>query len=311
MRTVYFGTPELAIPPLEALLGRHEISAVVCQPDKPQGRSGKPAPPPVKVFALEHGLDVHQPAKLNDGAFQAWLRAQKPDICTLAAYGRLLKQPLLDIPPHGWLNLHPSLLPKLRGPSPIRTAILEGLEETGVSIMRISMEMDAGDVLLQEKVGIGPEENALELSARLSKLGAELLLDAIERVEQGTATYQPQDDAHATFSHMLEKHHGQICWAKSAFEIHNLVRAMLPWPVAHCLLNGKLFRLFRAELGNPEATGLPGAIVQIEKNHLEVATGSGSILLREVQPSGKRVMNAGDFLRGHALTVGDRFEEIA
>lgn len=152
MRTVFFGTPDIAVPTLRAIEALHEVTAVVCQPDRPQGRSKRPVPPPVKVAAEKLGIPVHQPTKLNDGTFEAWLREQAPDVCTIAAYGRILKQPVLDIPPHGWLNVHPSLLPKYRGPSPIRSAVLNGDTVTGVSIMRLVLEMDAGDVLDRKSV---------------------------------------------------------------------------------------------------------------------------------------------------------------
>ena len=171
MRTVFFGTPELAVPALAAVAAHHNVTAVVCQPDRPKKRSKRPVPPPTKAWAVEHEIPVHQPLKLNDGAFEAWLKEQRPELCAIAAYGRLLKQPILDVPPEGWLNIHPSLLPRYRGPSPIQSAILNGDPVTGVSIMRLTLEMDAGDVLLQEETPVADDDTTESLSARLAQLG--------------------------------------------------------------------------------------------------------------------------------------------
>lgn len=310
MRTVFFGTPDIAVPTLQAVEALHEVCAVVCQPDKPQGRSKKPVPPPVKVAAEKLGLPVHQPEKLNDGNFEAWLRDQAPDVCTIAAYGRLLKQPLLDIPPQGWLNVHPSLLPKYRGPSPIRSAILNGDRETGVSIMRIVLEMDAGDVLLQERVSIGENENAVELAGRLGKLGADLMLKGLRQLEEGTATFTAQDATQVVECRMFEKSDGRIRWAASAETIHNLVRAAQPWPIAHCQLDGEVYRIHATERCDGVTTATPGTVESVEKDRFVVATGEGLLAITAIQAPGKRVMDSGDFLRGHRLPPGTQFMDI-
>ncbi len=310
MRTVFFGTPDIAVPSLQAIEALHEVTAVVCQPDRPQGRSSKLVPPPVKVAAEKLGIPVHQPEKLNDGAFEAWLKAQAPEVCMIAAYGRLLKQPLLDIPTHGWLNMHPSLLPKYRGPSPIQSAILNGDTVTGVSIMRLVLEMDAGDLLLQERVAIGENETAVELAQRLGILGAELMFKGLRLVEEGSAVFTPQDPAGVVECKMFEKNDGRIRWATAAPAIHNLVRAAQPWPIAHCELGGEVHRIHETRLAEGPASAIPGTVEEVLRDRLIVATGEGRIAITQIQGPGKRVMNTGDFLRGHKLDAGATFTDI-
>ncbi|HOE66812.1 MAG TPA: methionyl-tRNA formyltransferase [Candidatus Hydrogenedentes bacterium] len=309
MRTVFFGTPELATPSLAAIARGHEVTAVVCQPDKPQGRSSKPVPPPVKAWAQDRGIAVMQPTRLNDGAFEAWLREQQPDICAIAAYGRLLKQPILDVPPHGFINMHPSLLPRHRGPSPITSALLEGDAVTGVSIMRLTLEVDSGDLLLQEATPIGPEENNIELTERLSHMGGELLLRAMDIIAAGQAVYTSQDHSRATYTRRLEKTDGAIDWSLPASRVHNLVRAAVPWPVAYTSFHGEICRIHAARPVRYPAEGhAPGAIVAIEKDAIVTATGDGCLAIVTLQMPGKKATSVSDFLRGHKVLPGDRFE---
>lgn len=310
MRTVFFGTPELAVPSLAALVERHEVVAVVCQPDRPQRRSKNPIPPPVKLWAEAHGITVHQPVKLNDGSFEGWLREQAPEICTVAAYGRLLKQPLLDVAPKGWLNVHPSLLPRHRGPSPIQTAILEGDAVTGVTIIRLALEMDAGDILLQEATPVDPDETAAELTQRLAKMGAGLLVEGVAQVAAGTAQFTPQDPEKATYSRLFEKEQGRIRWAQPARRIHNLVRAATPWPVAHCLYQGQVCRIHRTAVVDETPDAAPGIITQVETDRVLVATGEGQLAILVFQVPGKRALPMAEFLRGRRIEAGERFEEI-
>lgn len=310
MRIVYFGTPQLAVPSLAAVAQHHDVVAVVTQPDRPRGRSGKPAPPEVKVWALENGLAVHQPEKLHDGTFAAWLQDQKPDLCVVAAYGRLLKQPVLDVPPLGWLNLHPSLLPRWRGPSPIQTAILEGDPSTGVTVMRIVLEMDAGDIVLQEETPITQEETAGELTERLATMGAALMVKAVELVERGEAPAIPQDPEKVTISKVFEKRHGHIRWAGPARRIHNRVRACNPWPMAQCMLKNQFCRILRTIPVEGTASDTPGAITAVEKDRIVVATGDGILAITQLQLAGRKALDAGAFLRGVPLQPGDRFEDI-
>ena len=310
MRIVYFGTPQLAVPTLAATASHHEITAVVTQPDRPRGRSGKPAPSAVKVWALENGLAVHQPEKLHDGTFATWLAEQKPDLCVVAAYGRLLKQPVLDVPPCGWLNLHPSLLPRWRGPSPIQTAILEGDANTGVTIMRIVLAMDAGDIVLQESTPIAQEETAGELTDRLADMGAVQMVKAIELVERKVAPAKPQEPSCITVSKVFEKKHGRICWAEDAQQIDNRIRACNPWPMAHCMFRKQLCRILRAVPVDTPAEAAPGTIVSVEKDRILVAAGKGQLAVTQLQLAGRKVLDAVVFLRGVSISPGERFEEI-
>ncbi len=308
MRIVFFGTPELAVPSLDAVAGAHTVTAVVCQPDKPQGRSKTLVAPPVKVRALELGIPVHQPAKLNDGAFEAWLRAQSPEICVLVAYGRILKRPILDVPPHGFINLHPSLLPKYRGPSPIQAALLAGDTETGVTIMRIEAETDAGAILLQRTHPIAPEDTAESLTESLSQLGRGILLEALDLLARGVAKYVPQDHTRATHCQMISKDDARIDWRMPAAKIHNRIRAFVPWPIAFGTLLGETLRIYAARVVSGGAQGAPGHIVEVTKDHFIVATGSGLLAIDRVQAPGKRPMSSAEFLRGRPLTTADAFE---
>jgi len=310
VRVVFCGTPSLAVPTLAAVAQAHEIAAVVCQPDRPKGRSKRPVPPPVKAWALEHGIPVHQPEKLNDGAFAAWLEDLVPEIGVLVAYGRILKAPILAAPRHGWLNMHPSLLPRWRGPSPIQSALLHGDNETGVSIMQLSEEMDAGDVLLQQASAIGVDENHISLSERLSLLGAEMMVEALELVATGKAPFSPQDESLATYCQLIRKEDGRIRWADTAEAIHNLVRASVPWPVAHCLYEGEVFRIHEARALPESTSATPGTVIGVEKDRFVVATGEGALEVLAVQAPGKRIMTSQAFLLGHGLAPGARFEDM-
>ncbi len=310
MRTIFFGTPEIMLPSLRAVVAAHEVAAVVCRPDKPKGRGKKLVPPPAKVCAEELGIPVCQPEKLNDGTFEAWLRDMAPESCVVFAYGRMLKQPILDIPAKGWLNVHPSLLPKYRGPSPIQSAILNGDAETGVTIMDVVLEMDAGDILLQEATPIEDEDTAETLAQRLSEMAAPLLVEGMNRVAGGTAVFRPQDPALVTTCRLFEKAHGRIRWDQPAEAIRNLVRAALPWPVAQCRREGAVYRIHRAEVVNDPSPEAPGVITAIEKDHFRVATGRGQLAVYVFQAPGRKAMAVSEFLKGHRMNVGDRFEEM-
>lgn len=308
MRIVFLGTPELAVPSLELLAARHTVTAAVCQPDKPQGRSAKLVPPPVKVRALELGIPVHQPAKLNDGAFEAWLNNQAPEACALVAYGRILKEPILAVPPRGILNLHPSLLPKYRGPSPIQSAILAGDTETGITIMRIEMETDAGAILLQRAHPIAPDDTTASLTEKLARAGADMLLEGVDRVAQGKAVFTPQDHSRATHCRMISKEDARIDWRMPAQEIHNRVRAFVPWPVAYATLDGEVLRIYATRVLPEASNETPGTITEVARDSIVVATGSGRLAIDRLQAAGKKPMNTADFLRGRRITAGSSFE---
>ncbi len=307
MRIVFFGTPELAVPTLEAVSAAHTVTAVVCQPDKAQGRSKQLVAPPVKVRAERLGIPVQQPAKLNDGAFEAWLRGQAPEVCVLVAYGRILKQPILDVPKHGFLNLHPSLLPKYRGPSPIQSAILEGETETGVTIMRIDADMDAGDVLLQRTYAIEDTDDGETLTRKLAAAGAALMVEALEAVAGGRAPFTPQDHERATYCKLITKDDARIDWRAPAKSIRNAVRAFVPWPVAYSLLRGEVIRMYAAHVVPHFGTEPPGTVVSVDKTGFAVATGEGALAIDRLQAPGKRAMTAAEFLRGRLVSLGERF----
>jgi len=309
VRIVYFGTPGLAVPTLAALASQHEVAAVVTQPDRPRGRSGKPEPPEVKVWAEAHGLIVHQPEKVHDGSFEAWLRDMRPELCAVAAYGRLLKQPVLDVPPLGWFNLHPSLLPRWRGPSPVQTAIFEGDTVTGVSIMRMVLEMDAGDVVLQEQTPIGPNETAGDLTVRLADMGAAAMLKAIALLKQDALSPAPQDPTLVTVSTLFEKERGRLHWSDSAQRLHNQVRACNPWPAAQCLFRGQMCRILGTEPVSDSTKADPGVIVELRKDRIIAATGEGLLAILRLQLPGKKPLDADAFLRGTPVQAGERFED--
>lgn len=310
MRIVFFGTPGLAVPSLAAAAQSHELVALVCQPDRPKGRGKKLEPPPAKVWAEKHHVPVAQPEKLNDGAFEAWLRAQAPDICLIAAYGRILRQPILDVPPLGYLNMHPSLLPTYRGPSPIRTALLNGDEVTGVTIMRLTLEMDSGDILLQEEEPIQPEDTWVTLSDRLAEKGADLLVRGVDLVASGTARFTPQDPSRAVYCRMFEKADGHIRWGRPAREIHNLVRAAVPWPVAHCRFKGEIYRIHESRIVDGTWDEPPGTVVAVERERVIVAAGENALAILTLQAPGKRAMSVREYLAGRAIQVGERFEDL-
>lgn len=314
MRIVFFGTPEMAVPSLSALAERHEVAALVCQPDRPSGRGKSLTPPPTKAWALEHGIPVAQPAKLNDGTFEAWLRDQSPDVCALTAYGRILKQPILDVAPHGILNMHPSLLPLYRGPSPIQSALINGETETGVTIMRLSLDMDAGDILIQERIDIDPEETGETLTNRLAALGGQKLCEAVDQIAAGSARFAEQDHSRATYCRLIEKRDGQIDWTKSARRIHNLIRGAQPWPTAQTLFNGQVFKILKSQVidHSPQSNGVqPGTIEEVQKDRLLVRAADATLAILHLQAPGKRAMPVADFLRGFAMHAGQRFENFS
>jgi methionyl-tRNA formyltransferase len=311
VRVLFFGTPQLAVPTLAAVAEHHEVVGVVCQPDKPQGRSKKLVPPAVKTWALDHHLVVQQPSKLNDGNFEKWVVERAPEIGVLVAYGRLLKPPILAAFPQGILNLHPSLLPKFRGPAPITGALVQGETVTGVTIMRLSDEMDAGDILLQEKVTVEDNEDAESLTSRLADIGAALMVKALNLVARGEAQYTPQDHDKATHTTLLEKTHGRIQWSQPAEEIHNLVRGCTPWPGGQCLWKGLVCRIFATRVIEDSTHAAPGTVVHVEKNEIVVATGGGQLAIGGIQLPGKRAMAMADFLPGHDVEPGDTFGTLA
>ena len=302
MRIVFMGTPDFAVPSLQALIDAgHEVCAVYTQPDKPQGRKQVLTAPPVKELALQRGIPVYQPVTLKNEDEQAKLRVLAPEVIIVVAYGKLLPKAVLDIPPRGCINVHGSLLPRWRGAAPIQWSVIAGDEKAGVTTMQMAEGLDTGDMLLTYETEIGARETAGKLFDRLAQAGAELLLETLEKLD--SITPQPQDDSRSCYAHMLDKQMAVIDWAKSAHEIDCLIRGLNPWPVALTTLSGARLKIYAAE--PVSGTGRPGEVlVSDPKKGLVVACGEGALALREVQLVGGKRMQSADFLRGHAIETG-------
>jgi len=300
------GTSSFAVPSLERLCtSTHGVLAVVTQPDRPQGRGRRISPSPVKQTALAYGLPVLQPQRARDPAFLADLKAIAPDIIVVVAYGQLLPPKLLALPPKGCVNVHASLLPKYRGAAPVNWALIHGERVTGVTIMLMDESLDTGPILLQVAQDIDPADNAQTLQDRLARLGAETLLQALAGLASGTLKPVPQEHERATYAPKLRKEDGYVRWQQSAVDIANLIRGVTPWPGALTTHAGKPLRIWRAMARAAEAEEAPGTVAQIDRQGVWVATGDGYVVLQEVQPAGRRRMDAGAYARGHGLRVGD------
>lgn len=302
MRIVFMGTPDFAVPSLQALIDAgHEVCAVYTQPDKPQGRKQILTAPPVKELALQYHIPVYQPATLKNEEEQEKLRGLAPEVIIVVAYGKLLPKAVLDIPPRGCINVHGSLLPRWRGAAPIQWSVIAGDEKAGVTTMQMAEGLDTGDMLLTYETEIGARETAGELFDRLAQAGAELLVRTL--VELDSITPRPQDDSRSCYAHMLDKQMAVIDWAKSAREIDCLIRGLSPWPVALTTLDGARLKIYAAE--PVPGTGRPGEVlVSDPKKGLTVACGAGALALHEVQLVGGKRMKSADFLRGHAIQTG-------
>ena len=302
MRIVFAGTPEFAVPPLRALLDSpHEICGVYTQPDRPAGRGRKLTPSPVKVLALEAGLPVFQPETLKDEAAQRHLRNLKPDLMVVVAYGLLLPRAVIDIPPLGCINIHASLLPRWRGAAPIQRSILAGDSETGVTIMFIEPRLDAGPMLLKKSCPIGPDDTAGDLHDRLSRIGAEALLETLPSIAAGTAQPEIQDESLVTHAAKINKDDAQLDWNRPAAELQCQVRAFNPWPVAETVYRDQILRVWRATVVPASRSEPPGTLL-IDGENLDVVTGHDCLRLLEIQlPGGKRI-SARDFINGHPET---------
>jgi methionyl-tRNA formyltransferase len=299
------GTPAFACPILEALVARPDpVVGVVCQPDRPRGRGLAVTPPEVKQLALARGLPVLQPEKVRTPAFVDDLRAFAPDLIVVAAYGRILPRAVLELPPHGCINVHASLLPRHRGAAPIAWAILAGDDVTGVTIMVMNEEMDAGDVLVMRRTPIAPTETGGALTERLAHLGAAAIGDAIDGLHAGTIRPVPQPAVGVTFAPRIERAQRQLDWRRRAVELDRQVRALAPAPSAFTTLAGRLLKVHRADVPSDGSPASPGRVLAAGPDGVTVATGSGTLRLLDVQPEGRRRMTAAEFVAGHPLPPG-------
>lgn len=306
MKVVFMGTPDFAVPTLEKIIeAGHEVLAVVTQPDKAKGRGKKVLFPPVKEKALEHNLPVYQPRRAREPEFIEQMRELNPDVMVVVAFGQILPKDILDIPKYGCINVHASLLPKYRGAAPIQWAVINGDKISGVTTMQMDVGLDTGDMLLKTEVELAEDETGGSLFDKLSTLGGALLIETLEKIEAGDIHPEKQDDSQAgEYARTLDKALGNVDFTKSAVEIERLIRGLNPWPSAYTFYNGKTMKLWKAEVvsgGNVT----PGQIFSVDKQSFTVQTGDGALRILELQLEGKKRMDAGAFLRGCAVSVGE------
>lgn len=306
MRILFMGTPEFAVASLRRLVeDGHEVCGVFTQPDKPKNRGMKLIPTPVKEYAVTQGIPVYQPLKVKDGEAQHIVEELRPALIVVAAYGRILPEEILNYPQYGSINVHSSLLPKYRGAAPINWAILNGEHETGVSIMYMAKELDAGDIITQMRTPIDLEEDAQALTVRLGDLGAEALSDTVKAISDRTATRTPQDERAHTYAPMLSRELSPINWNRSAHEINCQIRGLIPWPAASAeLIIGTPMKIFKSQEMEETTVKQAGSILFADQQGIGVACGDGKVLcLTEIQAQGGKRMRTADYLRGHPISV--------
>ena len=309
MRVVFMGTPEFSVPTLETLIAsEHEVVAVVTQPDKPKGRGKAVLYTPVKEKALEYNIPVYQPVKVKSEEFVEVLRELNPDVIVVVAFGQILSKEILDLPKYGCMNVHASLLPKLRGAAPIQWAVIDGEEKSGVTIMQMDIGLDTGDMLLKEEIVLDEKETGGSLHDKLTVMGGPLILEALKQAKEGTLVREKQNDAQSNYAKMLNKSLGKIDFSKSAKEIERLIRGLNPWPSAYTSLNGKTLKIWEADILEKEFDGEVGEIVEVTKDAFVVKTGEHALLIYELQLEGKKRMDTGAFLRGYEVTVGTKLQ---
>ena len=306
MRIIFMGTPDFSVPTLEALVAsEHEVAAVVTQPDKPKGRGKEIHMSPVKECALKHNIPVYQPVRARNEAFVEEMRTLKPDAMVVIAFGQILPKSLLDLPKYGCVNIHASLLPKYRGAAPIQWAVINGDEETGITTMMMDVEMDTGDMLEKTVVKLNPDETGGSLFDRLSLLGGDLILSTLSKLEKGEITPQPQDHAQATYVKKISKSMGDIDWTMDAVSIERLVRGLNPWPSAFTRWNGKMLKIWEAQVLPDLETKAPcGSVISASDEGLKIQTGNGVLCVTSLQLEGKKRMDTAAFLRGYQVESG-------
>ena len=305
MRVIFMGTPDFAVPSLEALLTKHEVVLVVTQPDKPKGRGKKMVPTPVKPCALEHGIPVLQPEKVKEPKFVEQLRSYEPDLIAVTAFGQILSEPILEMPKYGCINVHGSLLPKYRGAAPMQWSIIDGEKVTGITTMYMAKGLDSGDMLLKAEVEITDEDTFATIHDKMAVTGANLLLDTLDQLEAGTLERIPQDHDAATYAPMITKETGHIDWSKNRQDIINLIRGLNPVPAAYTIYEEEVLKIFGAVISDVQADDAAnGEIVAVVKKGFVVKCGDGCLLITEVQARGGKRMMTDAYLRGHAMKEG-------
>ena len=311
MRILFMGTPDFSVPTLEVLIeSNHEVVGVVSQPDRPKGRGKQLQPTPVKEVALKHGIPVYQPARVREEGFDDLIKVLNIDLAIVIAFGQILPQSFLDIPKYGCINIHASLLPNYRGAGPIQRSIINGDAVTGVTTMMMDAGMDTGDILLKEELVIAADDTGGSLFEKLSLIGGPLLLKTIDQLEAGTLERIPQDNDLATYAPPLDKQLGNIDWKQTAVAIESLIRGLNPWPSAYSYINGKMIKMWEADIVEGLEGSKPGRIIEIDKAGFVVACGKGALHMNQIQLQGKKRMAAGDFLRGYNLEEGMMLSQV-
>ena len=304
MKIVFMGTPEFAVPTLDAIVKKHEVLAVFTQPDKPKGRGKKMLFSAVKEKALEYGLEVYQPLKVKEPEFVEIIKNFAPDVIVVVAFGQILSEEILNIPKYGCINVHGSILPEYRGAAPIQWSIIDGREYGGVTTMYMAKGLDSGDMILKAKDKITENDTYGSLYDRLSVIGADLLIETLELIENGTAPRVPQNNDEATLAPMITREMEHIDWTKKVIDVVNLIKGLNPQPVAYTLLNGEKLKIWFAEEEKQNYNGVPGEIVDVRKKDFVVMSGEGAVAVKEVQAQGGKKMTADAYMRGHAIEKG-------
>lgn len=309
MKVVFMGTPDFSVPTLQAMIDHHEVLAVVTQPDKPKGRGKAMAFPPVKEKALEYDIPVYQPQRARDPEFVKILEELAPDVIVVVAFGQILPKEILEIPKYGCINGHASLLPMYRGAGPIQWVVIDGEKETGITTMKMDVGLDTGDMIEKVVVPIDKKETGGSLHDKLMEAGAELMVSTLEKLENQTAVFTPQEDGKTCYAKMLDKKMGCIDFTKPAVQIERLIRGLNPWPSAYTFLRGKTMKIWDADVIERTEEAKPGTIVEVTKDAILVQTGDGILALKEIQLAGKKRMKTEAFLLGYHVATGSRLGE--
>lgn len=304
MKIVFMGTPEIAVPCLQKIIDEgHEVLAVVTQPDKPKGRGKKLAMPPVKELAIENNIQVYQPVKAREESFVKILEEMNPDLIVVVAFGQILPQSILDIPKYGCVNVHVSLLPKYRGAAPINWVIINGEEKTGVTTMYMDAGLDTGDIILKKEMQLTDEITAGELHDEMMFIGADALKETIDLIAKGEAPREKQNDEETSYAPIMNKTLGNIDWSKSSKDIHNLIRGVNPWPSAYTLYEGHTMKIWKTTVLDSISEEVPGTILSVSKDGIEVSTKDNILLIKEIQMSGKKRMLVSEYIKGNSINT--------